>query len=108
MERNLLYSEMNAMECTECGKMLPADKFNPESYSPTVCFKCRIQGVKLGFGGRREAFHGDTLVGGTIRSDNEATVKAAREQGHDPVPAKAPGVGVSAKDLSRLKKIHSK
>lgn len=97
-----------SIECSECGKNLPPEKFNPESFTPTACFRCRVSSVSLGFGGHRAAFHGDTLVGGTIRSDNEATVKAARAQGHDPVPVKAPGVGVSSSELNRLSKIHSK
>ena len=96
------------MECTECGNELPTEKFNPESFTPTVCFRCRVSSVKLGFGGHRAAFHGDTLVGGTIASDNRATVESARANGHDPVPIGAPGVGVSGSELSRLKKIHSK
>jgi hypothetical protein len=92
--------------CDTCERTLPTEKFNAESFSPGTCFKCRIQGVKLGFGGNREAFHGDTLRGGTIRSDNEHTVKLARENGHDPVPVKtAGGVGVSQKELNRLKSI---
>ena len=92
------------MICSDCGKDLPEEKFNSESFSPDVCFKCRVQGIRLGFTAGRESFHGDSLVGGTIRSDNEHTVKTARENGHDPVPVKtAGGVGVSANELNRLK-----
>lgn len=92
------------MKCDTCGDDFPTDKFNPESYSPNTCFKCRVSGVRLGFSAGRQSFHGDTLVGGTIRSDNEHTVKLARANGHDPVPTKtAGGVGVSQKELNRLK-----
>lgn len=72
--------------CTDCGNELPKDKFNPESFSPTVCFKCRVSGIRLGYTAGREAFHGDSLVGGTIKSDTEHTLREARANGHDPVP----------------------
>ena len=92
--------------CDTCERTLPTEKFNTESYSPDTCFKCRIGGVRLGFSAGRQNFHGDHLVGGTIASDNRHTVKQARENGHDPVPLKtAGGVGVSQKELNRLKSI---
>ena len=72
--------------CEDCERELPSDKFNPESGSPNSCFRCRIQGVRLGFRQGKEMFHGDSLVGGTIASDNRHTVSEARKQGHDPVP----------------------
>ena len=94
------------MKCDTCGNTLPKDKFNEESYSPETCFKCRVNGVRLGFSAGRQNFHGDHLVGGTIASDNRHTVSQARANGHDPVPLKtAGGVGVSRKELDRLKKI---
>jgi len=99
---NVIYK---TMKCTDCDEDQPTDKFNPESGSPTVCFKCRVSTVRMGFVAGKSGFHGDDLVGGTIASDNRATLAAAREQGHDPVPIKtAGGVGVSSKELSRLKK----
>lgn len=94
------------MKCDTCGKELPTEKFNTESFSPETCFKCRVSGVRLGFSAGRQGFHGDHLVGGTIKSDNDHTVKQARANGHDPVPMKtAGGVGVSQKELNRLKSI---
>lgn len=91
-------------QCDTCGEHRPTDKYTADSFSPDTCFKCRVSTVKMGFAAGRESFHGDTLHGGTIRSDNEHTVKLARENGHDPVPMKtAGGVGVSAKELNKLK-----
>jgi len=99
----MLYSDM---KCEDCERELPKEKFNPESGSPNSCFKCRVQGVRIGFSQGRAMFHGDHLVGGTIASDNRNTVETARAQGHDPVPvATAGGVGVSQKELNRLKSI---
>ena len=91
--------------CDTCGEELPDNKFNLESSCPETCFRCRIRTVNLGFVAGKAGFHGDDLIGGTVASDNRATLAAAREQGHDPVPVKtAGGVGVSSKELSRLKK----
>jgi hypothetical protein len=91
-------------KCAGCGKEQPYNKYNAESFSPEHCFKCRISSVRMGFTAGKSTFHGDTLVGGTIASDNRNTVDMARSQGHDPVPQKtAGGVGVSAKELNRLK-----
>lgn len=91
------------LTCTDCGNEAPISKFNSESFSPTVCFKCRVGGVSIGFGGYKSSFHGDGLVGGTIASDNRNTVAEGRAQGHDPVPVKAPNPGVSQKTLDVLK-----
>ena len=90
--------------CDTCGEELPDNKFNLESFNPETCFRCRVQSVRLGFTAGKAGFHGDHLVGGTIASDNRHTVELARSNGHDPVPVKtAGGVGVSSKELSRLK-----
>ena len=101
MEHNMLVSEM--MVCSDCGNEAPLSKFNAESFSPTVCFKCRVSGVSIGFGGYRSAFHGDGLVGGTIASDVKNTIAEGRALGHDPVPVNAPNPGVSQKTLDVLK-----
>lgn len=75
-------------KCDDCGNDFPLDKFNLESRSPSSCFKCRIGTVKIGFGGRKESFHGDALAGGTVASDNRHTVAEARKNGYNPVPVK--------------------
>ena len=89
--------------CSECGKKLPPSKFNDESFTPGICFKCRITNISIGFGGYREAFHGDNLHGGTIASDVRHTISEGRALGHDPVPVNAPNPGVSQKTLDVLK-----
>jgi len=33
------------MRCEDCGEDKPASSFNAESFSPTTCFRCRVQGV---------------------------------------------------------------
>lgn len=91
------------MICSDCGKEVPLTKFNPDSFSPDVCFKCRVSGVSIGFGGYRDAFHGDSLVGGTVASDVAHTIEEGRALGHDPVPVNAPNPGVSQKTLDVLK-----
>lgn len=94
--------------CVQCGQEWPESKFNADCGSPDHCFKCRVSTIRMGFSATRAGFHGDTLVGGTIASDNRNTVQLARQNGHDPVPARtAGGVGVSASELSRLKKYSS-
>ena len=91
-------------QCVQCNRTLPIEKFNRESSSPEHCFKCRVSTVRMGFSSGKAHFHGDELYGGTIASDNRHTVAEARSQGHDPVPVHtAGGVGVSAKELNRLK-----
>lgn len=79
---------MMLIECDTCLVELPESKFNLESASPESCFRCRVQGARFGFSGGRESFHGNSLVGGTIASDNRHTVAEARSKGHDPVPVK--------------------
>jgi hypothetical protein len=101
VERNMLVYRM--MVCSDCRKEVPQDRFNPDSFSPGVCFKCRVSGVSIGFGGYKDSFHGDNLVGGTVASDVRNTVAEGRAQGHDPVPAKAPNPGVTQKTLDVLK-----
>ncbi len=89
--------------CTECGQPRPNSKFNPESFSPTVCFRCRVSGVSVGFGGYRDQFHGNEM-GGTIAESNRRTIAEARSQGHDPVPvSRGVSHGLTAGQMSRLK-----
>ena len=93
------------IECDTCLVELPESKFNLESASPESCFRCRVQGARFGFSGGRESFHGTSLVGGTIASDNRHTVAEARSKGHDPVPVKngESSWAPTAKQVARLK-----
>lgn len=75
-------------KCDDCGNDFPLDKFNLESRSPSSCFKCRVSTVKMGFAQGKSHFHGDSLVGGTIASDNRHTISEARSNGYNPVPVK--------------------
>lgn len=72
--------------CVDCGRV--RDDLRDGS-----CFGCRVKTVRIGFGGYRESFHGDSLVGGTIRSDTKHMVESARANDLDPVPVPS---GVSA------------
>ena len=94
------------VECDVCLRELPESKFNFESFSPETCFHCRTRGMSFTFAGGRGSFHGDSLVGGTIASDNRHTVSEARSMGHDPVPVKngESSWAPSAKQVARLKK----
>lgn len=70
-------------ECPECHQVWPLDRFNgvhPE------CFKCRVQGVGVTFGGGRKNFHG---IGGneTIREYQQRTIAEAQRNGIEAVPA---------------------
>lgn len=33
------------IECNTCGRPKPESNYNPESFSPDTCFKCRVRGV---------------------------------------------------------------
>ena len=35
------------MICDTCGIEKDADKFNPESFSPGTCFRCRVSGISM-------------------------------------------------------------
>jgi hypothetical protein len=95
---------LDMVTCDTCGKNLPKNKFNVESFSPLTCFRCRVQGVAIGFGGYRNHFNGSQLHGGTLASDNRHTIESARAQGHDPVPAsKGVSHGLSGTQMTKLR-----
>jgi hypothetical protein len=90
--------------CEDCGLDLPESKFNAESWSPGSCFRCRVSSIRLGFVGDRALFKGDTLVGGTIASDNRHQIEGARKNGLDPVPVdRGVSYGVSSNQINKLK-----
>lgn len=92
-------------QCVECSNHFPLSKFNEESMgSPDVCFKCRVGSVRLGFAQGKDHFHGTSLVGGTVASDNRHTVSEARSNGYDPVPvSRGPTHGLTANQTNKLK-----
>lgn len=91
-------------QCSECHRTLPTEKFNQESDAPDVCFGCRVKTVNIGFGGNRESWHGDALVGGTIASDNRHTIAEAKSNGYNPVPVSTgPTHGLTSGQMERLK-----
>lgn len=93
------------MICTECDTEWPVDRFCQDGPNPTVCFRCRVQTVNLGYGGYRQQFHD-----GTIAERQRRQIAEARSNGLDPIPAwdKAlPNTG-SAYSLKRLEAHHAK
>ena len=87
------------MKCSECGKIKALDAFNSECVTPTVCFKCRVSTINLGFGGHRESFHNET-----IKEFRDKTVKEGRANGLDPVPVTNFGSGPNGSQLKKLEK----
>lgn len=90
------------MICSNCGENKPASKFNKDSFSPTMCFRCRVSGVaftnpvKSGQGA-------DVWRHDTLKEFGRRTVEEGRKNGLDPVPRKAPGDAVGAGTLNKLK-----
>jgi hypothetical protein len=92
------------MICTECGKDKDTKSFNPECGSPTVCFRCRVTSVGIGFNGNREFFHNDT-----VKAFQERTVREGRANGLDPIPAwHNTNTGPTPGGLKKLKETHKK
>ena len=90
--------------CIGCERQLPTSKFNEACSSPDHCFRCRVSTVKMGFAQGKSHFHGDSLVGGTVASDNRHTISEARSNGHDPVPvSRGPTHGPTANQTNKLK-----
>lgn len=52
----------------------------------SVCFKCHVKTIRLGFAHGKENFHGDT-----IKQKQEKIVADAKAKGIDAVPASAYG-----------------
>lgn len=98
---SFIYREIRQMKCAECGKEKAPEAFNSECNTPTVCFKCRVSTINLGFGGYREFFHNDTIKGFQDRQ-----VKEGRENGLDPVPITNHGAGPSATQIQKLQEHH--
>lgn len=90
--------------CAGCDEQLPISKFNEDSASPDHCFRCRVSTIRLGFAQGKDHFHGTSLVGGTVASDNRHTISQARSNGYDPVPvSRGPTHGLTANQTNKLK-----
>lgn len=50
---------MGSINCTECGKLFTFDVLPRRG---AVCFKCHVQGIRLGFAHGKEDFHGPTIT----------------------------------------------
>jgi len=69
---------MGAINCTECGNVFSFDVLPRRG---AVCFKCHIQGVRLGFTHGKEDFHGPTIVERQRQQEQQAAdagIKAER------------------------------
>lgn len=91
------------MICEHCGENKPASAFNPESFSPTTCFRCRVSGVS--FANPIKSGQGeDQWRHSTIRESVRQQVSEARANGLDPVPKHtAGGYTPSKSQLDKLK-----
>jgi len=71
--------------CTACGEDRPTSKFNSESLTPTVCFRCKTRSVAIGghLEGGKDFFHNTTVAEGQRR-----TVAEAAANGIEAIPVK--------------------
>lgn len=70
---------MNFTTCTECLTVFEYEDKLPRRGS--ICFRCHIKGVRIGFTHGKEDFHGPT-----IKERQEQQVKDAIAGGYDPQP----------------------
>lgn len=87
------------MECSNCQRVWPEDRFNRACSTPDWCFACRSKTISTGFAGGKEYFHDSTEAERARKAVSEA--KAA---GFDPVPAET-GKAWSGAAPSTLKTI---
>jgi len=50
---------MGAINCQECGNLFTFDVMPRRG---ALCFKCHLQGIRLGFTHGKQDFHGPTIV----------------------------------------------
>lgn len=93
------------MECRNCGRVWPEDRFNFECATPDWCFACRSKTIRTAFQGGKEYFHDDTEA-------NRARIAMAeaRAAGLDPVPAETGAAwnGASAASLAKVGDVSKK
>jgi len=69
---------MSIYDCDQCGKQFEADELPRRG---SVCFKCHVQGIRLGFTYGKDDWHGDT-----IKQRQELQVAQAKSAGIDAQP----------------------
>lgn len=87
------------MECKNCARDWPEDRFNRDCPQPDWCFACRSKTLQVSFQGGKSYFHEST--------EKERATKAmseARAAGLDPVPIDT-GKGWNGASGASLKKI---
>jgi len=89
------------MECSNCGRVWPEDRFNPDCTTPEWCFACRSKTIRTAFQGGKEYFHDDTEANRARKA-----VAEARAAGLDPVPVET-GKGWNGASAAGLKKIET-
>jgi len=87
----------DTMICSECQQSKSHSAFNAECFSPTVCFRCRVSSIGIGFGGHREQFHGQT-----IKEFQDETIKLGRANGLDPELKTNHGSGLTANQMAKV------
>jgi len=69
---------MGATNCLECGNIFSFDVMPRRG---AICFKCHLQGIRLGFTHGKEDFHGPTLTERQRQQEKQAAdagIKAER------------------------------
>lgn len=69
---------MGAATCQECGNVFSFDVMPRRG---AVCFKCHLQGIRLGFTHGKQDFHGPTIVERQRQQEKQAAdagIKAER------------------------------
>ena len=89
------------MNCTECGLDKAPDAFNSGCNAPTVCFKCRVSSVNLGFNGYQDFFHDDT-----IKAFQTKQIADGRANGLEPQLKTNHGAGLVGSQMTKLEEHH--
>jgi hypothetical protein len=69
---------MNLSTCTECLTVFEYEGKLPRRGS--VCFRCHVKGVRLGFTHGKEDFHGPTIKERQDRQISEATANGLKPE----------------------------
>lgn len=83
--------------CSECHESKPLSAFNAECFTPTVCFRCRVSSIGIGFSGHREQFHGTT-----IKESQDEIIRLGRANGLDPELKTNHGAGLTAGQMAKV------